>query len=126
MRHCVSATALYCASMSDVATILGAVPADALGVTLMHEHVVPRAQIPLPDGKPTFAPRVGVDEYVRELRHVYETYGVRSVVDCTPRRSPEELDIVARIARETGLQIVVATGCMKEQYYHASRANVSN
>jgi phosphotriesterase-related protein len=112
--------------MSDVATILGSAPADALGVTLMHEHVVPRAQIPLPEGKPRFSPRVGVDEYIRELRHLYDTYAVRSVVDCTPRRSPEELEVVAHIARETGLNIVVATGCMKEQYYHASRANVSN
>jgi phosphotriesterase-related protein len=114
--------------MSDVATILGSVPADALGVTLVHEHVVPRVQIPQPEGliKPTFAPRVDVVDYVRELRYVSETYAVRSVVDCTPRRSPEELDTVAHIARETGLNIVVATGCMKEQYYHASRANVSN
>src|SRR5215813_10345451 len=103
MRHCVSATGLYCAAMSDVATILGLVPADALGVTLMHEHVVPRAQVPLPEGlikiKPRFAPRVGVDDYVRELRHLYETYAVRSLVDCTPRRSPEELEIVAHTAR---------------------------
>jgi predicted metal-dependent phosphotriesterase family hydrolase len=112
--------------MSDVATILGSVSGDALGVTLMHEHVVPRAQIPQPEGKPRFAPRVGVEDYIRELRYVYDTYDVRSVVDCTPRRSPEELKVVARIARETGLNIVVATGCMKEQYYHASRANVSN
>ncbi len=112
--------------MSDVATILGPVPAQALGVTLMHEHVVPRAQIPAPRNKPPFAPRVSVDDYIRELRYIHATYAVRSIVDCTPRRSPEELDVVERIASETGLNVVVATGCMKEQYYHASRANVSN
>jgi phosphotriesterase-related protein len=112
--------------MPAVATILGPVPDDALGVTFMHEHVVPRPQVPSPEGKPRFAPRVSVDDYVRELRHTREVYGLRSVVDCTPRRSPDELEIVRRVAEEAGLNVVVATGCMKEQYYHASRGTVSN
>jgi phosphotriesterase-related protein len=62
---------------------------------------------------------------IRELRYTADTYDLRSVVDCTPRRSPAELEDVTCIARETGLNIVVATGCMKEQYYHSTRGTVS-
>ncbi len=112
--------------MTEVATVLGPVDASALGVSLMHEHVVPRPQVPLPEGKPPFAPRVAVADYVRELDHARATYGLRSVVDCTPRRSPVELEVVAQIASEAGLNVVVATGCMKEQYYHSYRGSVSS
>ncbi len=112
--------------MPDVLTVLGSASSADLGITMMHEHVVPRPQVPEPEGKPPLAPRVTVEAYVRELRHARDTYGLRSVVDCTPRRSPEELEVVARIARETGLNVVVATGCMKEQYYHSYRSSVSS
>jgi len=88
---------------------------------MMHEHVVPREQVPTPPDKPPFVPRVTTEDVVRELRHARDRYGLRSLVDCTPRRSAEELECVARIARESELNIVVATGCMKEQYYHPGR-----
>jgi predicted metal-dependent phosphotriesterase family hydrolase len=109
-----------------VQTVLGAVAAGELGVTLMHEHVVPRAQIPTPPGKSAYAPRVTIEDVIRELRYAAETYDLRSAVDCTPRRSPAELEDVACVAREAGLNVVVATGCMKEQYYHSARGTVSS
>ena len=109
-----------------VQTVLGEIPGADLGITLMHEHVVPRAAIPSPPDKPVYAPRVSLEDNIRELQHAASTYGLRSVVDCTPRRSPAELEDVARIAQATGLHIVVATGCMKEQYYHSARGTVSS
>jgi predicted metal-dependent phosphotriesterase family hydrolase len=112
--------------MTDVQTVLGPVRSADLGIMMMHEHLCPRAQIPTPEGKPPFAPRITAADVVRELRYAREVHGLRSTVDCTPRRSPEELEIVARIAAESGINVVVATGCMKEQYYHPARGSMSS
>jgi phosphotriesterase-related protein len=112
--------------MSVIQTILGPVSPETLSITLMHEHLLPRPQIPSPPGKPLFAPRIDLQDVVRELKHARDVYGVRSVVDCTPRRSPQELDTMASLSRETGINVVVATGCMKEQYYHPARGNMSS
>jgi phosphotriesterase-related protein len=110
----------------NVQSVLGPVAADDLGVTMMHEHVVPRSQVPTPPGKGVYAPRVTLRDVIRELSHAAKTYGLHSTVDCTPRRTPAELEEVARVARDSGVNVVVATGCMKEQYYHAARGTVSN
>jgi predicted metal-dependent phosphotriesterase family hydrolase len=113
--------------MADVQTVLGPIRVSDLGTTMMHEHLCPRAQVPIPEGgKPPYAPRPDMADVVRELIHVRETYGVRSMVDCTPRRSPEELGVLARIAEDSGIYVVVATGCQKEQYYHTARNTVSS
>lgn len=112
--------------MTAIGTILGSIEPEALGITLMHEHLLPRPQIPSPPDKPPFSPRIDIDVIVRELKHARDVYGLRSVVDCTPRRSPQELDGLAQLSRETGVNVVVATGCMKEQYYHHARGNMSS
>jgi phosphotriesterase-related protein len=110
----------------NIQTILGSVEPDSLGVTLIHEHLLPRSQIAAPPNKPVFSRRIDMADVVRELAHARDTYGLRSVVDCTPRRSPDELESMAWLSRETGLNVVVATGCMKEQYYHPARGNMSS
>jgi phosphotriesterase-related protein len=113
--------------MPTVQTIRGPVEPSALGVTMMHEHVVPRAQVPEPPiGKPRFAARVTEADIVRELTFVRDQFGLRTVVDVTPRRAPDELAAVQRIAEHSAINIVVATGCMKEQYYHPARGSMSS
>src|SRR5688572_12342675 len=113
--------------MSEVQTVLGPIRSADLGTTMMHEHLCPRAQVPAPeDGKPPYAPRPGVEDVVRELIHLREVYGVCSIVDCTPRRTPDELEVLARIAEASAINVVAATGCQKEQYYHTARNTVSS
>jgi predicted metal-dependent phosphotriesterase family hydrolase len=112
--------------MAAIQTILGPISPEALGVTLIHEHLLPRPQIPAPPSKPLFSARVDMNDVVRELKHARDVYGLRSAVDCTPRRSPEELDSLALLSSQTGINVVVATGCMKEQYYHPARGNMSS
>ena len=112
--------------MPAVWTVLGPVEPESLGTTLMHEHLVPRPQVPRPPAKPPFAPRVGEADVARELAWARQTYGLATVVDCTPRRSAEELASLERIAREAGVSVVAATGCMKEQYYHPARGTLSS
>lgn len=112
--------------MSKVQTVLGAVEAGDLGVTMMHEHILPRPQISPPPGKPAFWSRLTLEDVIRELKFAHDKYGLRTMVDCTPRRFPEELDTLARVSQETGINIVVSTGCMKEQYYHPFAGKMSS
>jgi len=104
--------------MTAIQTILGPVEPEALGITMMHEHLVPRPQIPSPPGKPPFSLRFTMEDVIRELQHARDVYGLRTVVDCSPTRSLPQLEDLARLSRESGVNVVFATGCSKEKYYH--------
>ena len=51
-----------------VQTVLGPVVATDLGITLMHEHVVPRPQVPTPPDRPIYAPRVSIHDASQRIR----------------------------------------------------------
>ena len=100
--------------MANTQTVLGPIRSSDLGITMMHEHLCPRAQVPAPDdGKPPYAPRPGVavrrSAHVRNrtlepLRRSDNAYVVpHRVLDCSPVLQDERgiLDIL----RACGLPI---------------------
>jgi phosphotriesterase-related protein len=125
------------ASASTVTTVLGPVPASALGVTLPHEHVLfdltHRLYVPSPDPAERAAAEaplsietlwrvrerplehrdngIQTDETVaaRELA-VYREAGGGTVVDCTVRGLCPDPAGLARVARASGVHIVLGTG----------------
>ncbi|WP_299818993.1 TatD family hydrolase [uncultured Jannaschia sp.] len=126
----------------DVMTVLGPVPLEALGPTLMHEHILndvtcwwrgtdPRFASPIRDRAVTpdmlwmlradpFACRDNcalTDEgaAVEELG-LFAAGGGRTVVDPTCRGIGRDPEALARIARSTGLNIVMGAG----YYLHSS------
>ncbi|NNH04013.1 phosphotriesterase [Microbacterium ulmi] len=93
--------------MDTVETSTGSVPASALGFTLMHEHVFSlnaemRLQYPW-DEEAMVARAV---ETLTDLRDL----GVSTIVDLTVFGLGRDVPRIRRISRESGLQIVVATG----------------
>lgn len=126
---------------ATVMTVLGPVPAEALGITLMHEHLLIDARAwwhrPVDPGRMTLAtapvtcghygelrmdPFVNLDNCrlddedaaVEEIRQFTELDGL-TVVDPTCRgigRNPRALQAIARAA---GLQIVMGTGYYLEK-----------
>ena len=92
-----------------VATLAGDVPVDALGFTLMHEHVV------LLDAE-VEVNRLGRwrDEVevpaARESLRATRAAGVDTLVDLTAFGMGRDVARVRRIAEGTGLNVVVATG----------------
>lgn len=119
--------------MSRVQTVLGPIDPDRLGVTMMHEHVLasaPHIAVPPedPEARAIFdAPldlevlrairfrglanraNCGLDDETlagEELTR-YARRGGRSVVDCTSRGIGRDPEGLARIARATGLNIVM-------------------
>jgi phosphotriesterase-related protein len=87
-----------------------------LGITMIHEHLAPRAVVPsLPD-KPPFAAGQTYQGMVSEV-HRLQAYDVRTIVDVTPNAKGRDPDVLRRIADQTGINIVAATGFYKEPSY---------
>lgn len=98
------------AAGNDVATVRGPVPADGLGVTLMHEHVFvlsPEIMANYPEGWGDEQARE--DDAVEKL-NALKSIGVDTIVDPTVIGLGRYIPRIARIAQRTDLQIIVATG----------------
>lgn len=96
--------------MSTVQTVTGPVETADLGVTLMHEHVF----VLTPDVQQNHPEEWGSEEEriadaVGKLRRVYDA-GVRTIVDPTVIGLGRYIPRIQRIAEQTPVQIVVATG----------------
>lgn len=96
---------------SHVETLTGPVDADAIGTTLMHEHVFvlsPELQGAYP-GFNGWDEEAGVAR-ARETLTALKARGVDTIVDLTVVGTGRDVPLVARAAEGTGLQVVVATG----------------
>lgn len=98
-------------SQLSVPTYSGPVAAEALGVTLMHEHVFVLSH----ELAATYPDAVGFDESaaveraVGRLASAYEA-GVRSIVDLTVLGLGRHPALVAEVAARTPIHILAATG----------------
>ncbi|WP_313674907.1 phosphotriesterase-related protein [Mycolicibacterium sp.] len=95
---------------NSVETVRGAIPTDALGVTLMHEHVF----VLSPEIMANY-PQAWGDEETREEQAVdklnaLKAAGVDTIVDPTVIGLGRYIPRIQRVAARTDLRIVVATG----------------
>lgn len=93
-----------------VRTVLGDIRPDELGPCDAHEHLF--LDTPAQPGDEFLDP----DKAVEEARTLVAAGG-RSLVDWTPLGLGRDLDGLARVARETGLHIVAATGLHRDAHY---------
>jgi phosphotriesterase-related protein len=90
-------------------TVCGAIPAEEMGLTLAHEHLLARHQGPLVD---TLDPVVAREELQRAVR-----WGARTVVDMsTVGVSGGSPLLVRRIAAEASVYVVLGTGYYKDAW----------
>ena len=95
----------------SVSTFTGAVDEDALGVTLIHEHVFvtdPELDVNMPH--PEWNEQAMIERAVQILSSLHER-GVRTVVDLTVIGLGRDVRRVAEVAARAPVQIVAATGC---------------
>ena len=85
--------------MHTVATVLGPIPIDALGFSLMHEHVLVRGR-----GGESALTRTRLA--LMQLRHNY----VRTIVDATPIDRGRDPTGLVRLAQQSGMNILAVTG----------------
>jgi phosphotriesterase-related protein len=101
--------------MRPVDTVTGPVRADALGTTLMHEHLLV--------GYPGWEAEAGADRAARRDRVAHcvarmqelRTYGLRTLVDPCPIDLGRDVELMAEVSAASGVQIVCATGLYKEE-----------
>lgn len=101
-------------SQRTVQTVTGPIPVEALGRTLMHEHLslgVPGWELDKLEPGPTFRDLVArcVDS-IAELKSA----GFASLVDPCPSDMGRDVELMREVARRTGFNIICATG-----FYHS-------
>lgn len=100
--------------MAFVRTVLGDVPAAALGVCYAHEHIIIDRSLATEED-PTFLID-DVEKAVEELREIYNL-GVRAMIDTMPGRAGRNAAKLARVSAASGVQIVCPTGMHLAKYY---------
>jgi phosphotriesterase-related protein len=102
-----------------VNTVTGPIPADSLGLTLMHEHLV--YGYPGWEGDLSVAPldrRTIVDNGVALMEQL-KTLGVRTYVDATALDGGRQPELYREIAEKSAMNIVCSTG----YYYEGEGAS---
>jgi len=100
--------------MRTVHAVTGPISADALGTTLMHEH--------LAIGYPGFEAEAVVDRAARreyaarciDRMQELRGHGLRTLVDPCPIDLGRDVELMAEVAQASGVHIVCATGLYKE------------
>ncbi|GEK87390.1 phosphotriesterase family protein [Microbacterium aerolatum] len=95
----------------SIPTFTGSVDEDALGVTLIHEHIFvtdPELDVNMPH--PEWDEQAWIERAVQTLTSLYD-HGARTVVDLTVIGLGRDVRRVAEVASRVPVQIVAATGC---------------
>jgi phosphotriesterase-related protein len=104
-------------------TVTGPIAADALGVTLMHEHLVIGFAGWESDTLHPGPKRAEMIAMCCDKIAQMQAVGIRSMVDPCPNDLGRDVTLAAEVAQKTGFNIVCATGMYKEEdggmpYWH--------
>lgn len=93
-------------------TVTGPIPATSIGVVDAHDHLF-IASPALPGGEITDPAFVA-----EEVREAHAT-GVRAIVELTPIGLGRRPDLMRRVAAETGVAVIAASGYHRDAHYPA-------
>jgi phosphotriesterase-related protein len=99
----------------QVISVLGPVPADAVGITDAHNHV----WIEPPPGAAPDSPVLTQSEGILAELVDYRQAGGSAIVDCQPGGCGRNANRLAELARASGVVILCATGFHRRRYYPA-------
>ena len=95
--------------MPTVQTVQGAVEADELGLTLVHEHVRFRDEAVAAEWPGRYDEQAELGAALEEV-NAAKARGVKTIVDPTAMFGGRDVRFMKRVADETGVQIVPCTG----------------
>ncbi|HEV3033269.1 MAG TPA: hypothetical protein VGX72_00635 [Solirubrobacteraceae bacterium] len=101
--------------MPSVETVQGAVDADELGVTLVHEHVRFRDEAVAAQWPSRYDEQLEYDAALVAVNAASDR-GVRTIVDPTALFGGRDVRFMKRVAEETGVRIVACTGIYSYDY----------
>jgi predicted metal-dependent phosphotriesterase family hydrolase len=97
-----------------VRTVLGDIPADSIGPTYAHEHLIIDGGRPV-ELFPDFL-LADVDRMATELDEA-KAAGLRTAVDAMPADAGRNASALAELSRRTGVNVVAPTGLHHVRYY---------
>jgi len=101
--------------MAKIATVTGETSSQALGRTLMHEHLTvgfPGWESHTSARAPSLEDKVAICiDRIQEL----QALGFTSLIDPCPSDLGRDAELFAKVAQRTGFQIICATGLYKEE-----------
>ena len=99
---------------ATINAVLGPIAPEALGVTLMHEHIIYGAAGWYADS--TVAPfdRDAVIKSSLSVMKTLKTYGLQTFVDATANDTGRDAGLLKEISEKSGINIVCATGLYSE------------
>ncbi len=106
-----------------VATVTGLIPAERLGRTLVHEHIL----VDFIGAERVSRNRYNADEvFEKALPHLKQVraLGCQTFVDCTPNWLGRDVVLLRRLSQESGLNIVTNTGYYGARQHLFLPANV--
>lgn len=101
--------------MPTVETVQGAVDAEQLGLTLVHEHVRFRDEAVAVEWPGRYDQQLELDAALLAVNDAKDR-GVRTIVDPTAMFGGRDVNFMKRVADETGVQIVACTGIYSYDY----------
>lgn len=101
--------------MSKVRCVLGDVAPEKAGLTLTHEHVRYQYQGCEFDHNAVWDFDAMVKEVGGKMRRLADDFGVKTIVDLTPPDIGRHPQLLARVSRESGTNVVAATGFYAER-----------
>lgn len=100
--------------MPAIQTTLGPRDANALGKTLIHEHVMVGYPGWFIDNRmPSFVRAEALDRVVDAFQRLH-AYGVKTVVDPCPNDLGRDVEFIAEVAQRSGVTLICATGLYTE------------
>ena len=97
-----------------IRTVTGDVPAENIGRTLTHEHLLYTYPGGEYDHLSAFKLDDAVDRISRELKAGMEGYGYATIVDMTPCEVGRNPELMKRVAQNTGCNVIAVTGFFPE------------
>lgn len=98
-----------------IRTVTGDVPAEKIGRTLTHEHLLYTYPGGEYDHLSSFKLDAAVERIATELRAGMEQYGYATLVDMTPCEVGRHPELMKRVAQQTGANIIAVTGFFPER-----------
>lgn len=94
-----------------ISTVTGEIAPEALGVTLIHEHVTCADwSLRLAFGRRVFDRESVIETAVRQYKDMRERFGLASVVDGTPINLGRDTELLREISLRSGVNILFCTG----------------
>ena len=95
---------------SMIPTVTGPVPADELGFTLVHEHVVCASAGIVASWPALFGGREALIERAVEVLTDARSAGVDTIVDATPFDLGRDMSLLAECSERSGMRIIATSG----------------